>query len=150
MKINDLFSIIPAAHAQSSSSSIAGFDFMSLMPFLLLFVVMYFLILRPQQKRAKEHKAMLSAVRRGDRVITAGGLIGVVNRIVSEEEVEIEIAQGTNVRVVRSMISHVLAKTVPGAPSATNTSSASENTNKKIAKKNPFKVVKKTKDNSKK
>lgn len=91
----------------------SGFDPMSLLPFVLLFGVFYFLILRPQQQKMKKHQNMLSNLRRGDRVVTSGGLIGTISKIVNEGEVQIELADDIRVRHVRSMITDVLAKTDP-------------------------------------
>ena len=86
-------------------------------PLILIFVIFYFFLIRPQQKRAKEHKAMLEAVRRGDEVITAGGLIGKVTRVKDDDEVEVQIAEGVKVRAVRSTLANVLTKTEPAADS---------------------------------
>ena len=91
----------------------AGFELMSFLPLILIFVVFYFLLIRPQQKRVKEQKAMLTALRRGDRVVTGGGLIGTISKIASDEEVVVEIAEGVRVRVLRATIASVLAKTEP-------------------------------------
>ena len=85
------------------------------LPLVLIFVVFYFLLIRPQQKKAKDQRAMLDALRRGDRVVTAGGIIGTVARVVGPEEIVVEIAEGVRVRVVRSTISNVLAKPDPAA-----------------------------------
>jgi preprotein translocase subunit YajC len=85
------------------------------LPLVLIFVVFYFLLIRPQQKKQKDHRSMLDTLRRGDRVVTGGGIIGTVNRVVSGEEVEVDIAQGVRVRVVRSTITNVLAKPDPTA-----------------------------------
>jgi preprotein translocase subunit YajC len=74
---------------------------------------MYFLILRPQQKRVKSHQELVKAVRRGDTVITNGGLIGKVTKVVDDEQIEIEIADGVRIRQVRSMITDVRAKGEP-------------------------------------
>lgn len=84
-----------------------------LLPFALIFVIMYFLILRPQQKRVKSHQEMVKAVRRGDTVITNGGLIGKVTKVVDDEQIEIEIADGVRVRQARSMVTDVRAKGEP-------------------------------------
>ena len=84
-----------------------------LLPFALIFVIMYFLILRPQQKRVKSHQEVVKAVRRGDTVITNGGLIGKVTKVVGDEQIEIEIADGVRIRQVRSMITDVRAKGEP-------------------------------------
>jgi preprotein translocase subunit YajC len=85
------------------------------LPLVLIFVVFYFLLIRPQQKKAKDQRAMLDALRRGDRVVTGGGILGTVSKVVSPEEVEIDIAAGVRVRVVRSTITSVLAKPDPAA-----------------------------------
>ena len=77
---------------------------MSLLPFVLIFVIMYFLILRPQQKRVKKHAEMVKNVRRGDTVITNGGLVGKVTKVVDDDQIEIEIADGVRIRQMRQMI----------------------------------------------
>ena len=84
-----------------------------LLPFILIFVIMYFLILRPQQKRVKTHQEMVKNVRRGDTVVTNGGLIGRVAKVVDDHEIEIEIADDVRVRQQRSMIAEVRAKGEP-------------------------------------
>ena len=86
---------------------------MSLLPFILIFVIMYFLILRPQQKRAKAHQEMIKNVRRGDTVITNGGLIGKVTKVTDDDSIEIEIADGVRVRQARAMLADVRAKGEP-------------------------------------
>ena len=85
----------------------------SLLPFALIFVIMYFLILRPQQKRVKAHQEMVKNVRRGDTVVTNGGLIGRVSKVVDESEIEIEIADEVRVRQNRGMIAEVRSKGEP-------------------------------------
>ena len=85
------------------------------LPLVLIFVVFYFLLIRPQQRKAKDHKTMLDALRRGDRVVTGGGIIGSVARVDSPEEVIVDIADGVRVRVLRSTITSVLAKPDPAA-----------------------------------
>lgn len=90
-----------------------GSMLMSLLPFALIFVIMYFLILRPQQKRAKSHQNMIKAVRRGDTVITNGGLIGKVTKVIDDDQIEVEIGDGVRIRQVRSMITDVRAKGEP-------------------------------------
>ncbi len=84
-----------------------------LLPFILIFVIMYFLILRPQQKRSKQHQEMVKNLRRGDNVITSGGLVGKVTKVVDDDQVEIEIADGVRVRQVKSMIADVRVKGEP-------------------------------------
>ena len=85
------------------------------LPLILIFAIMYFLLIRPQQKKAKEHQAMVAAVRRGDQVITQGGLIGKVSKVKDDNEVEIEIAKDVKVRVVKSTLTNVISKTEPAA-----------------------------------
>ena len=85
----------------------------SLVPLILIFAIMYFLLIRPQQKKLKEHQAMVAALRRGDQVITQGGLYGKVTKVKDDGEIEVEIASGVNVRVVRSTIATVVSKTEP-------------------------------------
>ena len=86
---------------------------MQLLPFALIFVIMYFLILRPQQKKVKTHQEMVKNVRRGDTVVTNGGLIGKVTKVVDDEQIEIEIADGVRIRQVRQMVTDVRAKGEP-------------------------------------
>lgn len=86
-----------------------------LIPMILIFGIMYFLMIRPQQKKLKEHKAMIEALRRGDQVVTQGGLIGKVSKVRDDNELELEIAEGVRVRVARQMIAQVLSKTEPAA-----------------------------------
>lgn len=90
-----------------------GFDYMALLPFVLIFGVFYFLILRPQQQKMKKHQELLAGLRRGDRVVTSGGLIGTISKVVSDGEVQLEIAENVRIRLVRAMITEVLAKTDP-------------------------------------
>ena len=100
----------------AQGTSLLGGDggmLMSLLPFVLIFVIMYFLILRPQQKRVKAHAEMVKNVRRGDTVVTNGGLIGRVTKVVDDDQVEIEIAEGVRIRHMRSMLSDVRAKGEP-------------------------------------
>ncbi|OUS32959.1 preprotein translocase subunit YajC [Rhodobacterales bacterium 56_14_T64] len=84
------------------------------LPLILIFGIMYMLLIRPQQKKMKEHKAMIDALRRGDQVVTQGGLIGKVSKV-KDGEVEVEIADGVKVRVVQATIAQVLNKTEPAA-----------------------------------
>ena len=91
--------------------------FGQLVPLILIFAIMYFLLIRPQQKKAKEHRAMVQALRRGDQVVTQGGVIGKVAKIKDENELEVEIADGVKVRVVQSTIAQVLNKTEPAKDS---------------------------------
>lgn len=88
--------------------------FQSLVPLILIFGIMYFLLIRPQQKKLKEHQMMVAALRRGDQIITQGGIMGKVTKVKDDSnEVEVEIAAGVNVRVIRSTIATVVNKTEP-------------------------------------
>lgn len=85
----------------------------SLLPFILIFVIMYFLILRPQQRRVKQHQEMVKSLRRGDTVVTTGGLIGKITKVVDDNEIEVQIADDTRIRQMRAMIAEVRAKGEP-------------------------------------
>lgn len=102
---------ISPAYAQSIGGTGGGIE--AFLPLILIFVVFYFLMIRPQQKRAKEHKKMLEAVRRGDNVLTSGGILGKITKVDSETEVSLEIAKDVIVKVRREMIAQVVDKTEP-------------------------------------
>ena len=109
--------LISTAHAQGVNvpSLFDNQTALQFLPLVLIFVVFYFLLIRPQQKKAREHRATLDALRRGDRVVTGGGIIGTIVRVDSPEEVTVDIAEGVRVRVVRSTITSVVAKPDPAA-----------------------------------
>ncbi|USO01696.1 MAG: preprotein translocase subunit YajC [Alphaproteobacteria bacterium] len=113
-----------AAQTASTPSTI-----MSMMPILIIFVVMYFLVIRPQSKRAKEHKDMIASVKRGDRVVALGGVVGVVVNVLDEAELEIETG-GSQLRILKSSVNQIVSKPEP-------------RTEKKDAKAAKLKVVKK-------
>jgi preprotein translocase subunit YajC len=101
--------IISPAFAQSGGFAEGG---LGLMPIILVMVIFYFLLIRPQQKRAKQHKEMLSALKRGDKIVTNGGLTGTIIKAVDDSEtIEVEIAKDVKVNVVRTMIADVRGKT---------------------------------------
>jgi preprotein translocase subunit YajC len=100
------------AYAQGADFA-AGFG--SFIPLILIFAIMYFLLIRPQQKKVKEHKAMVEALRRGDQVVTQGGVVGKVTKVRDDNEVEVEIAEGVKVRIVKHTIAQVTSKTEPAA-----------------------------------
>ncbi|MBY6005486.1 preprotein translocase subunit YajC [Salipiger bermudensis] len=83
------------------------------LPLILIFAIMYFLLIRPQQKKMKEHQKMVAALRRGDQVVTQGGIIGKVAKVKDNNEIEVEIAEGVKVRVVQNTVTQVLSKTEP-------------------------------------
>jgi preprotein translocase subunit YajC len=85
----------------------------SFMPLILIIVIMYFLILRPQQQKAKQHQSMIKALRRGDTVVTNGGLVAKVTKVIDDDHIEVEIADGVRVRHMRAMVSDVRAKGEP-------------------------------------
>ena len=89
---------------------------MSILPFVLIFVIMYFLIIRPQRQQAKARDAMLTAIRRNDTIVTSGGVVGKVTKVIDDGELEVEIASGVKVRVVRSMVADVRVKGEPAKP----------------------------------
>jgi preprotein translocase subunit YajC len=90
-----------------------GSAFAQFIPLILIFVIMYFLLIRPQQKKVKEHAAMVEGLRRGDQVVTQGGLIGKVVKVKDDNELELELAENVKVRVVKSTIATVVSKTEP-------------------------------------
>ena len=105
--------LISPAFAQGSPFGGDASLLTQLLPFVLIFVIMYFLILRPQQKRVKTHQEMVKNVRRGDTVVTSGGLIGKVTKVIDDDQIEVEIADGSRIRQVRAMVSDVRAKGEP-------------------------------------
>jgi preprotein translocase subunit YajC len=104
---------ISPAFAQAASPFGGDSMLVSLLPFILIFVIMYFLILRPQQKRAKAHQEMVKNVRRGDTVVTSGGLVGKVTKVIDDDQIEVEVAEDVRVRQMRSMVADVRAKGEP-------------------------------------
>jgi len=105
--------LISPAYAQGAGGAGSTDILMSLLPFVLIFVIMYFLIIRPQRQRMKQHQELVANLRRGDTVVTAGGLIGKVSKVVDDGEVQLELAEGMKVRAVRSMITEVRSKSEP-------------------------------------
>ncbi len=108
---------VTPAYAQGLGGGGAGIIEM-LLPFVLIFVIMYFLILRPQRQQAKRREEMLKAIRRGDTVVTNGGIVGKVTKVVDDTEVELQIADGVKVRAIRGLIAEVRAKGEPVAGEA--------------------------------
>ena len=109
--------LITPAYAQAAGGDAASM-LTSLLPFALIFVIMYFLILRPQQKRVKDHAEMVKNVRRGDTIVTSGGLVGKVTKVVDDDQVEMEISDGVRIRQMRQMITAVRAKGEPAKDEA--------------------------------
>ena len=102
---------VSPAFAQAGDNGGSGFE--ALLPLVLIFVVFYFLLIRPQQKKQKHHKEMLTAIRRGDRVVTGGGIVGTVTKVIDDKELAVEITDGVKVRVQRALVASVIAKTEP-------------------------------------
>ncbi len=103
--------LVTPAYAQAAGGGAAG-GLLGFVPIILIFVIMYFLMIRPQQKKLKDHRAMVEALRRGDQVVTSGGMIGKVVKV-GDAELEVELAPNVKVRVVRNTIAQVLSKTEP-------------------------------------
>ena len=103
---------VTPAYAQAAAGG-GGSGVEAFLPLILIFGVFYVLLIRPQQKKMKEHKATLSAIRRGDKVVTGGGIVGTVTKVIDDLEITVEIADGVKVRVQRGLISTVLSKTEP-------------------------------------
>ena len=110
--------ITPAYAQAATGGSDMSAMLQGILPFILIFVIMYFLILRPQQKRQKDHQALIKNLRRGDTVITQGGIVAKITKVVDDEQVEIEIADGVRVRQLRSMIAGVRVKGEPAKDEA--------------------------------
>ncbi|MBI3702130.1 MAG: preprotein translocase subunit YajC [Afipia sp.] len=110
--------LITPAFAQAAGAGDTNSMLMSLLPFALIFVIMYFLILKPQQKKLKDHQDLVKNIRRGDTVVTNGGLVGKVTKVVDDDQIEMEIADGIKIRQMRQMISGVRTKGEPAKDDA--------------------------------
>ncbi|TWI38327.1 preprotein translocase subunit YajC [Paracoccus sulfuroxidans] len=106
--------LVTPAYAQAAGASSGAAGLASFVPLVLIFVIMYFLMIRPQQKRMKEHRAMVEALKKGDEIVTQGGLVGKVTAV-RDAELEVEIAQGVRVRVIRSTVTGLVNRTAPVA-----------------------------------
>jgi preprotein translocase subunit YajC len=114
-----------AQTAGASGGAMGGFDL--IVPMVGIFVVMWFFMIRPQQKKAKEHAAMVRAAKRGDRIVTSGGLLGVITKANdADNDVEVEIAQGVKVKVVRSAISDIVNRAAEAAKPAVSKEGAND------------------------
>ena len=102
------------AYAQAAGAAPGGMDFiLQFIPLILIFVIFYFFLIRPQQQKAKQHKAMLDGLRRGDQIITAGGMHAKIIRLGKDDEVEAEIAPNVRVRIVKATVAALVSKTEP-------------------------------------
>jgi len=88
----------------------SGSGFAQFVPLILIFVIFYFFLIRPQQKKIKEHKAMVAALKRGDEIVTSGGIIGRIERVLDEDKIDLSIAENVNIKVVKSTIQSLLIK----------------------------------------
>ena len=140
----DLLSFISPASAQAAGGGFGGFDFMSLLPLVLIFGVFYLFLIRPQQKKAQQQKDLLSSIRRGDRIVTGGGVIGIVTKVISDQELQVEIAEGVRVRVMRAMVVTLLSKTEPASDMSEEESSEHKKTKAKPTVKSSAKAKKKS------
>ena len=104
---------VTPAFAQTAGGAAGAFT--SFVPLILLFAIMYFLLIRPQQKKLKEHKAMVEALRRGDQVLTQGGIVAKVTKILEDGLIEVEISEGVKVKVIKHTIAQVMSKTEPAS-----------------------------------
>ena len=104
---------VAPAYAQAAGGAASAFT--SFIPLILIFAIMYFLLIRPQQRKVKEHQKMVAGLRRGDQVVTQGGIIGKVSKVKEDGEIEVEVADGVRVRVIRNTVAQVLSRTEPTA-----------------------------------
>ncbi len=107
--------VTPAFAQATGTATGAGSAVASFLPLILIFGIMYFLLIRPQQKKLKDMKAMVNALRRGDQVLTGGGILGKVTKVGEDGILEIEIADGVKVKVMKHTITQVMSKTEPAA-----------------------------------
>ena len=112
--------LISQAWAQAGGAGGGGDFLVQLFPLILIFVVFYFLLIRPQQAKVKAQREMLAGVKRGDRVVTGGGIIGLVTKVISDNEIQVELAEGVRVRIIKQTITDIVARgeSVRGAKDA--------------------------------
>ncbi|MBM3518617.1 MAG: preprotein translocase subunit YajC [Alphaproteobacteria bacterium] len=111
---------VSPAYAQAAAEGSGDFGMIQLLPLVLIFVVFYFLLIRPQQKKAKAHRELVANLRRGDNVLTSGGIIGRVTKVLEENRVMVEIADGVRVQIAASSVSDVLSRGEPAPAEASN------------------------------
>jgi len=122
---------ITPAYAQAASTSNPAFDPSFFLPIALILVVFYFLTIRPQQKKMKEHRDMVASLRRGHKIVTSGGIIGTIHKVVSDNELLVEIAEGVKVRLSRAHVAEVLTKPEPTGKAEEDSDDAESNEPKK-------------------
>ena len=115
---------ITPAFAQAAGAGDTNSMLKSLLPIALIYVIMYFLILKPQQKKLKDHQELVKNIRRGDTVVTNGGLVGKVTKVVDDDQIEVEISDGVRIRQMRQMISGVRTKGEPAKDSKEETAAS--------------------------
>ena len=125
------FSFIGTANAQAAG----GNPVMGFLPIILIFIVIYFFMIRPQNKRAKDHADMVAALKKGDKVIGAGGLFGTVSKIVDDHQLEVELAKDVTVSMVKSSVSQVMTKPTLSAKAAESSETVTKTIKKTVAKK---------------
>jgi len=127
--------LISPAFAQAAGAAPEGSIIEAILPLVLIFIVFYFLLIRPQQKKMKKHKASLTAIRRGDRIVTGGGIIGSVTKVnENDNELTVEIAKDVKVKVQREMVAHVLSKTEPASGKSSKSTPKAANEDSEPAK----------------
>lgn len=102
--------LISPAYAQAAGAAPGGFDIMTIVPLILIFVVFYFLLIRPQQAKMRQQREMLGGVKRGDRVVTGGGIIGLVTKVIGDNELQVELADGVRVRIIKQTITDIVTR----------------------------------------
>jgi len=118
--------LISEAYAQAGAAGGDSNLIVQLLPMLLIFVVFYFLLIRPQQKKMKAHREMISNLRRGDKIVTSGGFVGTVTKVIDDSFVQVEIAEGVKTRVSRQYVAEVMSKTEPAQSEEKGSSSDSD------------------------
>lgn len=121
---------ISPAYAQAGGG-LGGGGFEAFLPLIFIFAIFYFLLIRPQQKKMKQHKEMLSNIRRNDKIVTGGGIIGTVTKVGENDELTVEIATDVKVKVDRNMVASVLNKTEPVAADKKDDKKADDDAEKK-------------------
>ena len=124
------------------TSAMAGFGsgLQGLLPFIAIIAIMYFLMIRPQQKKEKQRQAMVASLKRGDRVVTTGGLIGTIHKVVNDGELMVEVAEGTHVRLLSGAVTQVIDKTVTAHPKKGSSQAIASAKKKEEASKAPSEV----------
>jgi preprotein translocase subunit YajC len=118
--------LISPAYAQEAAGGLFGGGIIGLLPIVAIFVVFYFLLIRPQQRKQKQHRAMISAIRRGDSVLTGGGIVGRVTKVLENGRVMVEVAEGIRVQVATATVTEVLNRPEPASGGGGGKTAAAE------------------------